>query len=64
MCLSSPKPQPVIPPPTDVDTNTAARRERERRARQQGYASTILTGGQGDLSSPTLAKTSVLGGSV
>lgn len=65
--LTPPKPRmPVIPaaeaPPADIPAalnqadETAAAAERDRLRRARGRASTILTSGQGDTSTPELAR--------
>ncbi len=65
-----PKPKPIptnapAPKPpglTDPLSRAPADDERVAAAQAAGRASTILTGGQGDTSTPDLAKKTVLGG--
>jgi hypothetical protein len=65
-----PKPKPIptnapAPKPpgiTDPLTRDEADDERTAAAEAAGRASTIMTGGQGDTSTPTLGKKTLLGG--
>jgi hypothetical protein len=64
--FSTPKPPPVImapPPPTPTDPSVEAAADAQRQAQAQaaGRASTILTSGLGDTSTPTLGKKELLG---
>jgi len=54
---SAPKPP---APPTTADAAGAAREQLNKR-KPQGFASTILTGGMGDTSTPNVVKKSLLG---
>lgn len=60
----APKMPPPAPPAPTTDTaavEDAARRERMSRVAAGGRASTILTGGMGDTSTPASAKATLLG---
>lgn len=50
-----PAPRPVAPSPVEAD-GEAATAERMRARAARGRAATLLTGGQGDISAPALAK--------
>jgi hypothetical protein len=59
---SPPPPPPAPPPPTVTDPVVIQNEQRDAQRRKRGRASTILTGPQGDLSTPrTSATTALLG---
>lgn len=55
---------PPPPPPPELDPTVQVKADEEARKQRRGVfgrASTILTGGMGDLSTPTLASKTLLG---
>ncbi len=68
MSFRAPKAPPPPPPPaplpveTQPDIRQKVQADLEKAANRKGRASTILSGQLGDTATPTLAKTTLLGG--
>lgn len=56
-----PAPAPVAPTTNAAEVQAAAEAERKRTQMLAGRASTILTGGEGDMTDPETAKKKLLG---